>query len=141
MKFGWSKILVVVMASFIIMIVAMGIKMASTDQSLYEDDYYEKGEDHASRMTKELEAKHVELHLNRSSNSLQVSFDSMGFVNNIKLVKLSDETLDKEFNLTDSIPLKQATVNVGLLTSGTWILEVTGEVNAKPFFKKKQLAL
>ncbi len=50
MKISWGKILFIVMALFIVMIVAMGIKMVTSGQSKYEDNYYELGESHTKRM-------------------------------------------------------------------------------------------
>ena len=49
------------MAAFILFIVAMGVKMASSSEALYEKDYYEQGEKHAERMALEQVGEAVQI--------------------------------------------------------------------------------
>ena len=43
MKLDWGKTLIIVMVAFMALIVTLGIKMATSDQTLYEEEYYERG--------------------------------------------------------------------------------------------------
>ena len=87
------------MIAFIVFIVAMGIKMATSSQSLYEIDYYEKGEDHTARMNLEKEGELVDLEFLHGSNTLNFKFDSIGYVSEIKMVNLSNSKLDKSLKV------------------------------------------
>ncbi len=141
MKFDWSKILIVTMVCFILLIVGMGIKMATSSQELYEEDYYELGEEHASRMNMEVQAKYVSYELIRNHNQFLFQFDSIGLISSFKLVHLADKSQDRDLIFTDTSPSSNVKIALGELEEGNWIMEVQGEVNGKPFFKKQQLAL
>ncbi|MBT8326476.1 MAG: hypothetical protein KJP21_02055 [Bacteroidia bacterium] len=130
------------MIAFIVLIVAMGIKMATSSQSLYEVDYYEKGEEHTSRMNLEKEGEHVDVEFLHRSNKLKFNFDSLGYIQTIKLLNLSNSNLDRtlEINSNDVVDQKEeVTVSLGDLSLGIWVLEISGFVNDKSFFIKKQI--
>ena len=140
MKFGWNKILITAMALFILMIVAMGIRMATSDQSLYETDYYQKGEAHAERMEAEKQGHAIDIRYDHSTKMLNVDFgDTTGIIEEIKGIKLSDSSEDFISN-QDRKAFK--TANIALrLSSGIWVLEIKGTVAGQAFFKKKQIAI
>ncbi|PCJ63962.1 MAG: hypothetical protein COA58_15140 [Bacteroidetes bacterium] len=139
MKLDWSKILIITMALFMIFIVSMGVKMISSSQELYEDNYYELGEEHASRMEKETEGEKVEATYNRSKNSIDITFDGKGYISNYKLVYLANSKFDiREKNFIDTPVQKQTLKIPSKLNEGIWILELSGVVNDRAFFKKQQ---
>ncbi len=140
MKMGWNKILIAAMALFIIMIVAMGIKMATSSQSLYERDYYEKGESHAERMEREEVAQGVKLTYDYTLKGLEIDFEQRkGVVTEISCIKLSDATEDFKFK-PDQKEFQNGTIKLDL-SEGIWVLEISGIVEGEKFFKKKQVAI
>lgn len=129
------------MAAFIIFIVAMGIKMASSSEALYEKDYYEQGEQHAERMELEKVGKAVEVNYRISERGFSVLFDSIGFVNEIKLVHMAGAEDDRIVRPKDLEPSAAKLIDVETLKPGVWMMEVKGEVNSKSFFIKKQFVI
>jgi len=138
MRFDWSKILIAAMALFIIFIVSMGVKMATSSQALYEDDYYEQGEMHAERMEQERAGEKVKFDYQRSEKQFQIGFDTIGFVTSSKFVNLADRTSDKEIFSMDIVPKSEVIIEDWGLKPGIWVIEISGEVNGKTFFKKQQ---
>lgn len=126
------------MAAFIIFIVAMGIKMASSSEALYEKDYYEQGEKHAERMELEQVGQAVKINYLASENAFTITFDSVGFIQEIKLVHLAGADDDRIVKPKDSEPSATKFIALTTLKPGVWMMEAKGEVNAKPFFIKKQ---
>jgi hypothetical protein len=127
------------MVLFIIFIVSMGVKMINSKEALYEDDYYEQGEMHAKRMEQEEIGQPVSVVFNRSKNSLDVTFDSTGYVSGYKMVYLADNSLDfDEKSLADSPVKDQSLLIPRDLKSGIWVLEIMGIVEGETFFKKQQ---
>jgi hypothetical protein len=140
MKIKWSYILVIAMAVFIVMVVAMGIKMASSSSELYETDYYEKGEDHATRMQEEALAKQVNLTFERNESQLRVEFlNGAGEVHEIRCLKLSDSKSDFIINV-EKETIKEKTFPITLST-GIWVIELKGVINKENFFKKLELTI
>ncbi|MGB0849697.1 MAG: FixH family protein [Bacteroidia bacterium] len=139
MKLDWSKILIGAMALFIVFIVSMGVKMATSSQALYEEDYYEQGEEHAIRMEQEKAGESVEVRFNRTTNSLDCEFEIDGYVSKYKLVCLADSKRDLEVSLSEnSLSSKQSIVIPSKIVEGIWYYEVTGLVGKNAFFKKQQ---
>lgn len=139
MKFDWSKILIGAMALFIIFIVSMGVKMATSSQALYEDDYYEQGEEHAIRMEQEKAGEAVRVKYNRTANSLDCEFAVEGYVSSYKLVCLADSKSDLEVSLEENSKSANQSIPIPTqLVNGIWYYEVTGVVGENTFFKKQQ---
>ena len=139
MKFDWSKILIAVMAAFIIFIVSMGIKMATTSQALYEDNYYEQGELHDARMEQERVGKQVKVEYNRANNALDVGFVKQGYVTGYKLVYLADNSFDFYEKMLAATSVKEQPLPLpNSLKAGMWVLEISGYTEGKVFFKKQQ---
>ena len=139
MRFDWSKILIAAMAVFIIFIVSMGIKMATSSQALYEDDYYEQGEMHSARMEQEQAGEKVKVSYNRAKNALDVEYETEGYVTGYKLIFRADNTKDfDEKSLADK-PAKSQQISIPRkLEEGIWYYEVSGFIQGKPLFKKQQ---
>jgi hypothetical protein len=140
MKLDWSKILIIGMALFVIFIVSMGIKMATSNQSLYEKDYYEQGEMHAERMVQEQEGAKVMVSFNRGENAIDVKYEQEGYVTGYRLVFLADSKYDFDEKSTTSTPVKAQTLKIPrALKAGIWVLEITGFTEGEAFFKKQQI--
>ena len=140
MKIKWSYILVIAMSIFILMVVAMGIKMASSNSELYEKDYYEKGEEHATRMQEETLAKQVTLTFLRSASQLRVEFtNGAGEVHEIRCLKLSDSKSD--FVISGENKAFNEKIFPFRLSTGIWVIEVKGVINNQKFFKKLELTI
>jgi hypothetical protein len=138
MKWDWSKSLILIMGLFILLIVGMAIKMATSNQSLYQTDYYEQGEKHTDRMEREEVGKQVQVLYNPSSGTLNVSFDSIGVVQSVELRYLSDAGRDKRIKVSEGRSTHKAELSFGKLASGLWIMEIEGKVNGESFFKREQ---
>jgi nitrogen fixation protein FixH len=127
------------MACFILFIVSMGVKMATSNQALYEDDYYEQGEMHAERMEQQQAGQEVTVSFNRRKNSLDVNFDGTGYVSSYKLVFLADNTQDVEDKDLVHTPVEKQSIAIPQeLKTGIWYFEVQGSIEGQSFFKKEQ---
>lgn len=138
MKLDWSKGLIAVMALFIIFIVSMGIRMATSSQELYEQDYYEKGEQHTERMEMEENGKDIKIEYNHVNNSLDVSLDGEAQILSYKLTFLPDQTRDIYRELENSTVKDSFGIALNDNTSGIWVIELKGKRAGKYFFKKQQ---
>ncbi|MFY0643979.1 MAG: hypothetical protein JXR19_05895 [Bacteroidia bacterium] len=128
------------MACFITMIVAMGIRMATSSSELYERDYYEKGEEHAERMLQESQSGNINLSYDYSFKGLAVDFgDVEGIINQVRCLKLSDSSKDFIYK-PDQKRFRTGSLRLDL-SSGIWVLEVTGTRNGQEFFKKLQVTI
>jgi hypothetical protein len=136
MKMDWSKILIIGMGVFIVFIVSMGVKMAMSDSTLYEDDYYEQGEDHNARMEMEANAKYVNINYIHSFNSLKIEYDSVGSFETIKLVCLADGSKDQKVIAPKKMADSSELIPLEPMQPGTWFIEVQGWVNGVQYFKK-----
>lgn len=127
------------MSLFIIMIVAMGIRMASSSSELYEQDYYKQGEEYAERMVQEDLAKNVQANYHYNNNALQIKFlKGQGDLIKLKAIKLSNSDEDFIIKLN-----KKAIDSLTIpfeLSKGLWVIEINGTIEGKEFFKKLELA-
>jgi hypothetical protein len=126
------------MALFIIFIVSMGVKMVSSNQALYEDDYYEQGENHAERMEQEQFGESVSASFNQSTSTVEVKFDSIGHVRLAKFVHLANSKFDRNINVTSNLDKDYSEIVLMDLEPGAWVMELNGVVNGEKYFKKQQ---
>lgn len=141
MNISWSKIVVGILVSFVVFILTLGIWMALSPQSLYEEDYYERGENYAVQMKGELLGKNVTLDLDKESRELKVSFDKLGYVKSVRMICLSDQSQDKEIKLSNKILKPEVYLNLKGLQSGLWIIEIYGNLGKDSFYKKQEYNL
>ena len=140
MKVSWNIILIVAMICFIVMIVSMGVRMATSSSELYERDYYEKGEDHAQRMEKESVSEEVTISYDSSSQMLNIDFGiEEGSISSIRGLKLSNSAQDFKFK-PDQKQFRTAAYPLEL-SQGIWVLEVKGERKGEAFFKKLNVTI
>ena len=138
MNISWSKIVVGILVSFVVFILTLGIWMALSPQSLYEEDYYERGENYAVQMKGELLGKNVTLDLDKESRELKVSFDKLGYVKSVRMICLSDQSQDKEIKMSNKILKPEVYLNLKGLQSGLWIIEIYGNSGNDSFYKKQK---
>lgn len=141
MNISWSKIVVGILVSFVVFILTLGIWMALSPQSLYEEDYYERGENYAVQMKRELLGKNVTLDLDKESRELKVSFDKLGYVKSVRMICLSDQSQDKEIKMSNKILKPEVYLNLKGLQSGLWIIEIYGNSGNDSFYKKLEYNL
>ena len=141
MNISWSKIVVVILVSFVVFILTLGIWMALSPQSLYEEDYYERGENYAVQMKGELLGKNVTLDLDKESRELKVSFDKLGYVKSFRMICLSDQSQYKEIKMSNKILKPEVYLNLKGLQSGLWIIEIYGNSGNDSFYKKQEYNL
>ena len=134
MKFNWSTILVIAMAVFIVLIVGMGIRMASSSSELYEQDYYAKGEDHAIRMEQEKVGSQLTITYDYKVKGLLVQHKN-------KSLNVEEVVLRKMANSKEDFKIRPTSSDTILLTlsSGAWVAEIQGTVDGLPFFKKMSI--
>ena len=135
----WSKILIAAMALFIIFIVSMGVKMATSNQALYENDYYEQGEMHTERMEMEKVGETISADYNGHLNALELSFKKAGVITETKLIFLADNGQDFSIRPLGSIAKTNIIIPLEReLKPGIWYMEISGESGGQLFFKKQQ---
>jgi len=138
---SWSKIVVGILVTFVVFILTLVIWMALSPQSLYEEDYYERGENYAVQMKGELLGKNVTLDLDKESRELKVSFDKLGYVKSVRMICLSNQSQDKEIKMSNKILKPEVYLNLKGLQSGLWIIEIYGNSGNDSFYKKQEYNL
>ncbi|MDG1046591.1 MAG: FixH family protein [Bacteroidia bacterium] len=131
---SWSKIVVGILVTFVVFILTLVIWMALSPQSLYEEDYYERGENYAVQMKGELLGKNVTLDLDKESRELKVSFDKLGYVKSVRMICLSNQSQDKEIKMSNKILKPEVYLNLKGLQSGLWIIEIYGNSGNDSFY-------
>ncbi len=141
MKINWSIGIAGILGFFILFVVFLGIWMSLSPQSLYEMDYYEKGENYATQIQHEISGKEVSLEFSDSLQVLHVFFKEMGNVEQIRLIYLSDNTKDRTILVHEKKQGSKLSLDLGKLNKGLWIFELEGKVGSRSFSKKQQFVL
>ncbi len=133
---NWGKGIAISLGVFITFIVVMVVIMMRDDDSLYETDYYEKGEAHTEVMAQKENAKGITIAY--ANEQLIVTLPETGSLDQVKLKHMGNSTND--ITLKGSSEVKQQTFNLitDKLAKGIWYAEVTGDVGADPFFIKQE---
>jgi hypothetical protein len=123
------------MICFIGFIVSLGIMMAGSKHQLYEEDYYEKGENYEERIQHLKTGQTVSMQFSKEQNSLLLNFQGRGTYTSLLFRNIADK--NKDFMIPgDSHREASQVVDLANLESGTWIVECQGLVNGDSFFKK-----
>ncbi|MBR9861307.1 hypothetical protein GYB22_11280 [bacterium] len=131
----WSKILIITMLVFIGFIVTLGINMANSTSDLYEEDYYQQGEKHETRLALEKVGQNVEVIYQAQAEVLKFNFDSIGSCSHLDFKNIADKKHDVSIDLSNKNH-KESQISVEELSEGLWIVEIEGKVNGEDFFKK-----
>lgn len=139
MKIDWSNVLIAAMIMFILFIVSLSVKMATSSYALYEDDYYEQGEIYNERMKMEKIGESVSADYIVDLNTLELNFKKAGVVTEVRLVFLADHEQDLSLRPSESLAKNRIVIPFEKeLKSGIWYMEISGNSEGKPFFKKQQ---
>lgn len=141
MNLDWSKIVVGILISFVVFVMTFGIRMALSPQPLYDNDYYERGENHAAQMQEEISGKNIILDLDRESHKLGVIFSKKGYVKSARFICLSNKSRDVDIKINDTTLSSSVWLNIGDLHPGLWVFEVYGQSGNKSFYKKQEYTL
>lgn len=140
MKLNWGHGIAISLILFMAFIVFLAVKMFQTPLAIYEPDYYELGENQESRIDAEKNAQSVRYDFDWKNTACNISFDSIGNVHTFKLLHLADDQNDWKMESEDMISVfPNQTINFPSLQSGLWMVEISGTVNNKPYFIKKQI--
>jgi hypothetical protein len=134
---SWSRGLIIAMVLFIAFILAMAFYMMSKTEKLYEDDYYQRGEQHTEIQQLESQGDGVDIMLNDSL--LGVSLPSIGRVSLIKIIQISGDQKDQL--LKGGEDMDTAFYYKMQLVPGRYDVRIQGVLNGKNFMKTKSFAL
>lgn len=130
---NWGKGLAVTMGAFIVFIVAMVFVMMQNDDSLYEEDYYTKGEAHTEIMKEEEIA--LKIDANYQEQGLHINLHGNGTVSFINLKHMGNKAYDRKLVIPDSAKAPYA-LDLSDLPAGVWYADINGHIDDQPFLKK-----
>ncbi|MBO6517705.1 MAG: FixH family protein [Bacteroidia bacterium] len=127
------------MTVFILFIVGLGVLMVRNSTSLYEDDYYAKGEAHTAIMQQEKVGQDVDI--TYTDGSLQVDLKQPGSLKLVTLKCMGNSSLDRSLAHDGNSRQNLYSIRLDPLTTGIWHAEVTGNVRGEDFIRKVQLII
>ncbi len=136
---NWGKSMFLAMGLFMIFIVGMGIYMSRNSDSLYEENYYQKGEDHTKTMEGERVGLDVEIEY--ASGALRVELPIQGKLSYVLFKNMANSNSDRRLTIEDGkmdTIFDFATEN---LVAGSWHIIVAGEIDGKNFTKNKEIII
>lgn len=136
---NWGKALIISMTIFIVFIVGLGFYMVNNNDSLYEKDYYQKGEAHTETMEAEEIAANVKMDYHNPLLVIQLGED--GQVDKVVLKHMGNSKFDRVLSNGTKSVMDTYTLEILDLQAGIWYIEVTGVLKGKPFFKKTKLVI
>jgi len=137
---NWGKGLAIAMTLFILFILSFVYRAMQDNDSLYEQDYYDQGEAHTSRMEAEEVAADVDISFN--NQVVTVDLGEPGSLESLKLKCMKDSKFDRQMtNTTETDLQKSYSIETGELVSGIWYAEARGKINGKDYLKKQQLII
>lgn len=140
MKLNWGTFLAMGMATFIIFIVSLGIRMAMSSDSVEEKNYYEKGLRYDERINSEkntaaLSIKPVILFL-AQNNTLQINMPDKMTVESAELLLYKPDAAASDVHADVSVLRQTSTAEIDLkgLPSGRWIAKFNWQSKGKPYY-------
>ena len=135
---NWGKGLFISMTLFILFIVGLVIYMLRDNDSLYEQNYYEKGEAYTETMVEKENASQVMVKYT-SERNLTINLGDSGLIAQVLLKHMGDKNLDRTITNKQGEKRVNYVLEVKPLHAGIWYVEVAGTLHDKPFFKKQEL--
>ncbi len=136
---NWGKGLVVSMSLFILFIIGLVFFMLRHNDALYEEDYYQKGEEHTETM--KAEGIGGEIKIVYSAPQLTINLQEIGLVSSVTLKHMGNSAYDRQVT-NDSPEEKQVfTLELKDLENGIWYVEINGKIQNKTFFRKEKLVI
>jgi FixH len=136
---NWGKSLVLVMTLFVLFIAGLGFFLSRNSDSLYEEDYYERGEKHTIAMEQEEMGR--EVRLSYKGGHVYLELPEPGRINSISFKNMADASLDGFIRYPNSKKQLIFDLEVDSLVSGRWHIKVLGDFDKKVFLKKVQIFL
>jgi hypothetical protein len=143
---NWGRALAVGMGVFIIFIVGMGVMMFRSNDSLKEDDYYEKGLDH-DEMYERLEnnkqlTSEVQALFSADGRQLEFNFPEVTppIEAELQLLRPDDDNQDKKAKIQLLAGEgRSAAIGVASLNKGMWQIRMKWEAGGKKYYFEREL--
>lgn len=131
---NWGKSIALAMAVFVLFIVGLGVYMASNSDSLFEKDYYEKGENHTAVMNAEAVGKDVTVKY--ANGNLIVELPKPGTVQTVVIKNMANANLDQKLSNVENQTKTKFTIRLDSISTGQWYASVSGQMDSKAYIKK-----
>lgn len=127
------------MAAFMAFILALSIRMMSSQTDDYDHDYYEKGLTFNADYNRERQVTvdHAQPHVSLTANLLDIDFKAMA-TGHIRFVRPSDRRLDKAIAFKSNADGRYA-ANIHLPAPGRWQLVVDWQSNTKKYLYQQEV--
>ena len=136
---NWGKGITLTMIAFIAFIVVLVTMTMRDNDSLVEEDYYEKGLNHTEMMDLETNGQHVEVHV--TDSVLVIDLKESGTITSIELKNMSNNKADKIITNSGSESKALWNIQIDDLQTGIWQVELTGTIGEKAFKKKHKFII
>lgn len=128
---NWGKGLAISMIGFILFIVGMGFWMMRNNDSLYEKDYYQKGEQYTQTMVEKKNGQSVELRY--TAGGLHIDLQEPGSLESISLKHMANGEHDRRLTNDKDMIQRVFDLDVTDLEPGLWVAEVRGTLNKEMY--------
>lgn len=139
---NWGTKLVIGMLCFMSMIVVLGVLMVtSQNDTLVENDYYEKGIHYDTDYNKKEQVKvdHAEPLFTIEADSMLITFKKQA-EGTIKFIRASDKTMDRLYRLNTNA-LNQLRLPIKTKAKGLWKLRLDWNSEGRNFLYEKEVML
>lgn len=123
------------MSVFIVFIVTLGVMMMRTNDSLYETNYYEKGEHYTSTMNATAAGHDVEIR--QDGHQMDIVLPRTGKIEKVVFRNMSDNQLDRILRGGDSTS-EHFHYDYEKLPAGQWYVDVSGTMDKDTFLKQNR---
>jgi nitrogen fixation protein FixH len=145
MKINWGYRMAIVMACFITMIITLGVIMSSSEDTVEESDYYEKGLKYEQRIELERNTQSLtelpKISFNASKEGLEIQMpEGMKTVSaSLWLYKPDEAKMDKKPAMEAIVGNQSALIKTGSLQHGLWIAKFSWNDGARGYYMEKRL--
>lgn len=135
----------IVMAGFITMIITLGVIMSSSEDTVEESDYYEKGLKYEERIELERNTQKLtelpEISFSSPKEGLEIQMpQGMKVVSaSLWLYRPDEAKMDKRPAMDAIIGNESALIKTGRLQHGLWIAKFSWNDGAKGYYMEKRL--
>jgi len=136
---NWGKSMFLAMGLFMIFIVGMGIYMSRNADSLYEENYYQKGEDHTNTM--EAERVGLGVKIQYSSEALHIELPEQGKLLYVLFKNMANSNFDRKLTIQDGKIDTVFDFSTELLAKGSWHINVSGTIDGENFIRNKEVII
>jgi hypothetical protein len=139
---NWGTKLVIGMLCFMCMIVVLGVLMVtSQNDTLVENDYYEKGIHYDTDYNKKEQVKvdHADPVFELKADTLLITFVKQA-EGTIKFIRISDKTMDRVYAVNTN-SLNQLKLPVQTKAKGLWKLRLDWKSEGKKYLYEKEVML